>query len=117
MYCYVCIAKSRTEVAFGQGNSSYARSFLKPKSSSGIHGRYLSSLFTIMNRSLSIVVLKKCISLLVGLHFFFSLFKEHRIYFILVYAYIFLYLDLNSSLFLFDIQMKQSYQKNMQSHG
>ncbi|KAG2565839.1 hypothetical protein PVAP13_7NG145000 [Panicum virgatum] len=26
--------KSRTEVAFGQGNSSYARSFLKPKSSS-----------------------------------------------------------------------------------
>jgi len=70
MYCSVCIAKSQTEVAFGQGNSSYARSFLKPKGSSGIHGRYLSSLFTIMNRSLSIVILKKCISLLVGLHFF-----------------------------------------------
>ena len=54
---------------------------------------------------------------LLGCIFFFSLLKEHRIYFILVYAYIFLYLDLNSSLFLFDIQMKQSYQKNMQSHG
>lgn len=44
MCCSVCIAKSQTQVAFGQGNSSYARSFGVPKSSSGIGGRYLSSL-------------------------------------------------------------------------
>jgi len=74
MYCYVCIAKSRTEVAFGQGNSSYARSFRIPKSSSGIRGKYLSSLLMIMN--LSIVVLKNFISLLVGLHFFLLSFKR-----------------------------------------
>jgi len=74
MYFSVCIAKSRTQVAFGQGNTSYARSFLIPKSSSGIRGKYLSSLLMIMN--LSIVVLKNFISLLVGLHFFLLSFKR-----------------------------------------
>jgi len=73
MYFSVCIAKSRTQVAFGQGNTSYARSFLIPKSSSGIRGKYLSSLLMIMNLS---IVLKNFISLLVGLHFFLLSFKR-----------------------------------------
>lgn len=46
VYCSVGIEKSGTQVAFGQGNSSYARYFPMPKrvSSAGISERYLSSL-------------------------------------------------------------------------
>jgi hypothetical protein len=41
MCCSVCIAKSWTQVAFGQGNSFYARSFGMPKCSKGIGGRFI----------------------------------------------------------------------------
>jgi len=46
VYCSVGVAKSGTQVAFGQGNSSYARYFPMPKkdSSAGISETYLSSL-------------------------------------------------------------------------
>jgi len=68
VYFCVGIAKSGTQVAFGQGSSSYARYFPMPKkdSSAGISERYLSSL--LMSRTIPYRLLFLDLNTLFPLH-------------------------------------------------